>query len=256
MSALGATRYIAVMARERVVVTVAGVLAGVLIATVVTADPAPIADRAPDLGWVTPDVDTPVDEPGLTEPNEPAPVAPAEAIDVAEATETMTFVLQMLAFAAIAAAALYMARSVWARRAEQHGGGRVGGGGITTLAEVADAIVADADAHRAALDTGSPRNAIVACWLRLESSVESAGVAHDPALTSTELTGEVLQRFPVDTDAATRLGALYREARFSTHDLDERHRQAAIAALDEVHAGLRRVGRRAPEAPPPATVTG
>lgn len=223
---------------------VVGVLAGLLIALVTTADPAPIAERAPDLGWATPDVESPADEPEATESGEPEPVAPAETIDVADATETLTFVLQIVAFTAIALAALFMARTIWSRRPEPPDDTGRRRGGFTTLADVADAIVADADAHRAALADGSPRNAIVACWLRLEASVESAGVEHDPAVTSTELTADVLQRFPVDGAAVERLGALYREARFSSHELDERHRRVAITALDGVHAALRRAGHR------------
>ena len=38
------------------------------------------------------------------------------------------------------------------------------------LADVASAIAADAAEQRAALRSGVPRDAIVACWLRLESS--------------------------------------------------------------------------------------
>jgi hypothetical protein len=232
------------MARGRLALIVVGALAAVLLATVATADPATVVERSPDLGWATPDVETPVDEPEGFVPNEPEPIAPAEAIDVADATETMTLWFQILAFAAIALAALFMARNVWQQRPEQRSATDDSRGDFVTLAEVADTIVADAEAHRAALGEGSPRNGIVACWLRLEDSVERAGVERDPTITSTELTAEVLQRFEIDPAAVERLGALFREARFSTHELDDGDRTAAIAALDEVHEGLRRTARR------------
>lgn len=235
------------MVRGRVVVMIVGALAAFLLATVATAEPATVVERSPDLGWVTPDVETPVDEPEGFVPNEPAPIAPAEAIDVAEATETMTFWFQVLAFGAIALAALFMARNVWQQRPELRSATDDPSGDFVTLADVADAVVADADAQRAALAGGSPRNGIVACWLRLEQSVERAGVEPDPALTSTELTAEVLQRFAVDPGTVERLGALYREARFSSHELGETERQAAIDALDTVHDELRSAGAGAGE---------
>ncbi len=231
------------MIRGRPALMIVAALAVMLLATVATAEPATVVERSPDLGWATPDVETPVDEPEGFVPNEPPPIPPAEAIDVADATETMTFWFQVLAFTAIGLAALFMARNVWQQRPEQRAATDDNRSDFVTLAEVADSIVADADAQHAALAEGSPRNGIVACWLRLEASVVRAGVEPDPALTSTELTANVLERFAVEPTAVTRLGALYREARFSTHEFGEHDRQAAIDALDAVHAGLRHSAR-------------
>jgi hypothetical protein len=106
-------------------------------------------------------------------------------------------------------------------------------------ADVAAAVGADADAQRAALRRGSPRNAIVECWLRLEAAVADAGVRYNPADTSTELTVRVLTRVHVDQPAIERLAALYREARFSEHAMGEDARSAAIDALDAIHRDLR-----------------
>jgi Domain of unknown function (DUF4129) len=107
------------------------------------------------------------------------------------------------------------------------------------LDDVADAVSADADAQRSALQRGAPRNAIVECWLRLESTVVDAGVPRYPSDTSAEFTQRALATVSVDPDAIADLAALYREARFSDHPMDEDSRRAAIAALDAVHAGLR-----------------
>lgn len=107
------------------------------------------------------------------------------------------------------------------------------------LDDVASSIAADAAAQRAALRSGTPRNAIVACWLRLEAAVLAAGVTPHPADTSTEFVERVLTGFRVEPDAIMRLGALYREARFSEHPIGEDARHDAISALDTVHAGLR-----------------
>jgi hypothetical protein len=107
------------------------------------------------------------------------------------------------------------------------------------LDDMADAISADADAQRSALQRGAPRNAIVECWLRLEATVVDAGVARYPSDTSAEFTQRALATVSVDPAAIADLAALYREARFSSHPMDEESRRAAIAALEAVHEGLR-----------------
>jgi hypothetical protein len=94
--------------------------------------------------------------------------------------------------------------------------------------------------QRDELLTGSPRNAIVACWVRLEHAVERAGIARHRSETSAELTARVLSTYVVDRQAIDALAALYREARFSSHELSEHHRQRAVAALDELHRQLAR----------------
>jgi len=101
------------------------------------------------------------------------------------------------------------------------------------------AVAADAGYQREVLLQGEPRNAIVACWLRLEAAVASAGVERFASDTSSELTERVLAEASVDRAAIGELAALYREARFSSHPMGEAERSAAVAALDAVHAGLR-----------------
>ncbi len=97
--------------------------------------------------------------------------------------------------------------------------------------ELSANLAATVSARIAAMAVGSPRNAIVRCWVELEEAVIDAGLERDPALTAAEFTREVLARLSVDQDAITVLSDLYREARFSEHDLTEEHRAAATAAL-------------------------
>ena len=66
-----------------------------------------------------------------------------------------------------------------------------------------------------------------------------AGVRRNPADTSTELTERVLATCHVEPAAIAALAALYREARFSDHEMGEDARRAAIEALDAVHDSLR-----------------
>jgi len=108
------------------------------------------------------------------------------------------------------------------------------------LADVAASITADAAAQREALRTGAPRDAIVACWIRLETSVIAAGVERRPSDTSTELVERVLAGHQVNPTSLAALAGLYREARFSEHQMTEASRATAISALDQVHAGLAR----------------
>jgi hypothetical protein len=41
-----------------------------------------------------------------------------------------------------------------------------------------------------------------------------------------------------DPSAVSRLAALYREARFSEHEITEDNRQAAVEALRDIHASI------------------
>ncbi len=88
------------------------------------------------------------------------------------------------------------------------------------------------------LGEGSPRNAIVAAWVRLEQAVESERFPHRPEETPTELVERVLSSYQLDGEAIRRLAALYREARFSAHPVTEAHRVEATACLRRLLATL------------------
>ena len=101
-------------------------------------------------------------------------------------------------------------------------------------------------AHQARmLREGSPREAIIAAWLDLERLVAAAGVPRRPSETSSELVVRVLDDREVPAAALTDLAALFREARFSTHEPTEALRERAAGDLDAVHAALGARGRRA-----------
>ena len=101
-------------------------------------------------------------------------------------------------------------------------------------------------AHQARmLRKGSPREAIIATWLDLERLVAAAGVPRRPSETSSELVVRVLDDREVPAAALTDLAALFREARFSTHEPTEALRERAAGALDAVHAALGARGRGA-----------
>lgn len=110
--------------------------------------------------------------------------------------------------------------------------------GETLRFDLGPDIIDAADDVRAALMVGEPRNAIVACWLALEATAETGGYPRRPAETSAEFTERVIGLHLVDETAITTLANLYREARFSVHELSEPHREAAIGALDRLVADL------------------
>ena len=108
--------------------------------------------------------------------------------------------------------------------------------------EMAEMIEQDSEARLVAVETGGPRDGIVACWLRLEETVAACGVAPRPAETSTELVTRVLRSLDVDPRAAATLARLYREARFSDHLLTEESREQARAALRTLSQDMARPG--------------
>lgn len=109
------------------------------------------------------------------------------------------------------------------------------------------ALLTDRRAARQArmVREGSPREAIIATWLDLERLVAAAGVPRRPSETSSELVVRVLDDREVPAAALTDLAALFREARFSTHELTEALRERAAGDLDAVHAALGARGRGA-----------
>jgi hypothetical protein len=103
---------------------------------------------------------------------------------------------------------------------------------------------------RAAVDVGladlddadtDPRRAVIACWLRLETAAAQAGTVREVGDTSTDLVARLLADHMVSADVLAGLAAVYREARFATHTVDEAMRDQARSALrqlrDELMAG-------------------
>ncbi len=96
----------------------------------------------------------------------------------------------------------------------------------------------DADDQFELLLGGEPRNAIVACWDRFEEQAERVGLARRPWETSSEFTIRLLDAVSADGSAVTRLALLYREARFSEHEITEQERSSAVDALRVIHASI------------------
>ena len=95
----------------------------------------------------------------------------------------------------------------------------------------ARALAEDSAGRREAVEQGTVRNGIVRCWARLEDAVAGAGLPRAGHETSAEFTVRVLHALDLDPHAIGELARLYREARFSEHELREDSRGQAREAL-------------------------
>jgi hypothetical protein len=104
--------------------------------------------------------------------------------------------------------------------------------------QVLEALRRDRSAQLSAVEDGTPRNAIVACWLRLEEVLTAAGLPPLRHETSTEYVVRALHALDLDPVPVGALASLYREARFSEHPVGEDARQEARRALAALHQDL------------------
>jgi hypothetical protein len=95
----------------------------------------------------------------------------------------------------------------------------------------AERLAEAVDTGLSRIDSGTPTDAVIACWVALEEASASAGVARDPSETPAEFTVRVLGVGGISEPQLDRLGQLYREARYSTHGSSEEARAEARAAL-------------------------
>jgi hypothetical protein len=107
------------------------------------------------------------------------------------------------------------------------------------LEALALAVSGDASERLDALSAGTPAEGIIAAWTHLEATLHETGLALPPSRTSTEVSLDVLRRFPVDETTLRTLADLYREARWSKHPLTEDDRSRAAAAYGALDAALR-----------------
>jgi hypothetical protein len=105
--------------------------------------------------------------------------------------------------------------------------------------EVTPPALADAvDEGLRELDQGGPGEGVVACWVQLERAAADAGTHRAAPDTASELVGRLIDRHPVSSGPLLRLADLYREARYSRHQLPESARTEARAVLEQLRAEL------------------
>jgi hypothetical protein len=118
----------------------------------------------------------------------------------------------------------------------------------TSAEELREAV----ESGRAALaEIDDARAAIIACYVAMERSLAEQGTQRSVADTPDELLARAVAAGTVRGPAASRLTALFYEARFSTHPVAAGQRAAASAALDDHADEL-----AAAKAAEPATTSG
>jgi Domain of unknown function (DUF4129) len=123
----------------------------------------------------------------------------------------------------------------WARRLRPPIALRAG----EVIAEDPEQLREAVESGRSALRTvDDARAAIIACYLAMETTLAERGTARGAADTPGELLTRATEAGLVRGSAAGQLTALFYEARFSSHPLGHRQRDAAERALDELAADL------------------
>ena len=123
----------------------------------------------------------------------------------------------------------------WARRLRLPIALRAG----EVIAEDPEQLREAVESGRSALRTvDDARAAIIACYLAMETTLAERGTARGAAGTPGELLARATEAGLVRGTAAGQLTALFYEARFSSHPLGHRQRDAAERALDELAADL------------------
>ncbi|MEU7907858.1 DUF4129 domain-containing protein [Actinoplanes sp. NPDC049118] len=99
----------------------------------------------------------------------------------------------------------------------------------------------------AALDAGlqelsdtdrDPRRAVIACWVRLEDAAAAAGTPRHAGDSPTDLVARLLAEQRVDAGVLTPFAAVYRQARYATHTVDDQMRRQARSALERLRSDL------------------
>lgn len=107
-------------------------------------------------------------------------------------------------------------------------------------ARTAEDLVAALDAGLQELsDTDrDPRRAVIACWVRLEQAAAAAGTPRHAGDSPTDLVARLLAEQRLDADVLTPFAAVYRQARYATHTVDDQMRQQARSALERLRVDL------------------
>jgi len=111
---------------------------------------------------------------------------------------------------------------------------------VKSAADIRAEVVAALEAGLQQLDEsdGDPRRAVIACWVRLEGAAGAAGTPRLPGDTSTDLVLRLLAGHSLSAPVLTGFADVYRQARYASHEVDERMREQAKAALGRLREEL------------------
>ncbi|MFF6958435.1 DUF4129 domain-containing protein [Streptomyces sp. NPDC008317] len=103
-----------------------------------------------------------------------------------------------------------------------------------------DELLAEAveSGRRALRDDADARAAVIACYAAMERSLAASGIARRASDSPQDLLERAVTAGRLAGPSAAALTALFREARYSTHPMDDGHRDRAARALTEIAAQL------------------
>ncbi len=159
---------------------------------------------------------------GGRDSTEVAPPPPAaEGAPEKESSRGLGWVLSAVVVAAIAGGSVAAWRVARAHVPEQ-----------AHEAELERRLLAELDAAIDDLERiDDPRTAVIACYGRLRELAAASGIPVRRSDTALELFDTLAERVPALAPASARLVALFQEARFSSHLIDDDMRRAALDAL-------------------------
>ncbi len=99
-------------------------------------------------------------------------------------------------------------------------------------------VQVDVDAAQDSLIGGHSKDAIIRCWMQVLTDITTVGYEPVASETSAEYVERVIGQASLDPTPIAALASLYREARFSRHELTEDHRSQAAEAVSAVAASL------------------
>ncbi len=227
------------VSRVTVVTLAAAVVALLLVVVAAASGPVDVVTAPVSSATATLPSVTPTSAPATRTPDLATRTLPGQA-EIPELPELVVFLVKVLVYALGLFILVLLGQAAW-RGAPRWRSRTLPPTVVVALPDVPEELTASADARMALLMQGSPRNAVVACWLDLEETAASAGLPRAAHETSAEYTTRVLTIWRVGPQSLSGLAALYREARFSRHPLTEEHRAKAIDQLTTLHEDLRRI---------------
>jgi hypothetical protein len=100
-------------------------------------------------------------------------------------------------------------------------------------------LIADLRAAELELEAiQDPRLAVLACYERMQRTLERGGLHGSPADTPAEIVARVRQAAVVEGSSPERLAALFEHAKFSPHPVGEEMRREALAAVTDIREQL------------------
>ncbi|MGW3040204.1 DUF4129 domain-containing protein [Kitasatospora sp. NPDC001159] len=114
------------------------------------------------------------------------------------------------------------------------------------------ALVEAVASGRRALEGADARAAVIACYAAMEGSLAASGLPQHAWESPTELLRRALSDERIDAAGARELTELFREARYSTHRMNDSQVRRARTALDAIAARLADAAAPADVAPPAA----